>query len=175
MLYPQRPGRCQTQTRSINGGEGRLSFEVLHFIIGSIIYSVTLLYINLRSAFLFTPRKHIKFRQRTLGFPFISKSLVNTGYLHERSSWVHTLTHTQINACGRGQHAKGALSSPSSAACSDLFPAPKPAGKWPEQAGAGPGLAPLRARHKRGAGTRAPPAPGAGACLVPPAFLRAIF
>lgn len=93
MLYPQRPGRCQTQTRSINGGEGRLSFEVLHFIIGSIIYSVTFLYINLRSAFLFTPRKHIKFRQRTLGFPFICKSLVNTGYLHERSSWVHTHTH----------------------------------------------------------------------------------
>lgn len=128
MLYPQRPGRCQTQTRSINGGEGRLSFEVLHFIIGSIIYSVTLLYINLRSAFLFTPRKHIKFRQRTLGFPFISKSLVNTGYLHERSSWVHTLTHTQINACGRGQHAKGALSSPSSAACSDLFQLPSQRG-----------------------------------------------
>jgi len=73
MLYPQRPGKCKKQTSSINGGKVRLSFEALHFIIGSIIYSVTLLYINRRAAFLFTPIKRIKFRQRTFGCRLFAK------------------------------------------------------------------------------------------------------
>lgn len=149
MLYIPSPGRCQTQTRSINGGEGRLSFEDLHFYYRQhYLQRDTSIYKS--AIFSFHTQKAYRVQAAK---PFICKSLVNTGYLRERSSWVHTHTqHIHTNKCMRTRTAGKRRSSHPGAA------GPAGEGEMAGAGGAGPGLGLAQAllRHKRGLNRQQP-------------------